>query len=134
MNKSIDELSVQFHGTTLSKLVEKHVRTIDEDLTLNAIRGTFDEFPPQMRPTINSYTEKYVPEWWINEKVIFGDLGAVLQMTITDLKEWAKENHYEFSEYELFNIFNIMVMKVARFAHESKSFRKALGVKKGVFS
>ena len=134
MNTSIDELSGQFHGTTLPKLVEKHVRTHDEDLLLNAIKQTFDEFPPQMRPTINSYTEDYVSVCWFNKKAMSLDLGALLLGTIVDLKEWAKENDHSFSEKELFDIFNIMVMKVARFAHESKSFRKDIGIKKGVFS
>ena len=134
MNININELSQQFQGATLPSLVEKHVRTHDEDLLLNAIRQTFDEFPPQMRSTINSYTEEYVTEWWFNEKAMSLDLGALLLGTIVDLMEWANENDHTFSEKELFDIFNIMVMKVARFAHESKSFRKALGVKKGVFS
>ena len=131
--KSLETLAQQYRGTTLPKLVEKQIRSFGEEDLLAAIRGTFHNFPAQLREPLDSFTEEYLRNWF-SPHILTTDLSELFSSAIKDVESVAKECAVTLSEEMVFDIFNIMVMKLSYFASSRREFRKQLGIKKGWFS
>lgn len=130
---NLKELEQQYHGTTLPKLIEKQIRSLKKEVLLKAIRGTFNEFDLQLRPQLDTFTEEYL-ENWFSSNIINTDLGEVFSVTIKDIKSMASQFDFQLNDDRVFDLFNIMVMKLSYFAHSDPTFRKMLGIKKSWFS
>jgi len=127
------ELEDQYHGSTLAKLVKHHMKNQSEEDIVSAVRGTYGRFTEDLRPIIDDFTEKYL-ELWFDVSIYSQDLGTIFSKTLLDINAWGKESRYALTEEDAFNIFNIMVLKIAHYAHSRSEFRKKIGAKKGIFS
>jgi len=130
---NLKELEQQYHGVTLPRLVEKQIKSLKEDVLLQAIRRTFDNFAVELRPHLHEFTEAYL-EKWFDPTILTADLGEVFSDTVRDIKHMASEAGLPLDDERVFDLFNIMVMKLAYFAHSRPAFRKQFGIKKGWFS
>ena len=129
----LDEIEDQYRGFTLPKLVEKQLRSLKESVLLEAIRGTYANFPVGVRPLIDSYTQAYLQKWF-GPHILQTDLGEVFRTTISDIKTMAVGEGIALDDEQVFDVFNLMVMRLAAFAHSKPELRKQLGIKKGWFS
>lgn len=127
------EIEQQYRGTTLPLLVEKQIKSLKEPVLLEAIQGTYAKFPVGFRPLIDAYTQGYLQKWF-GPHILTVDLGELLRTTVVDIKAMAVEEGMSLNDEQMFDIFNIMVMRLAAFAHSKPAFRKQLGIKKGWFS
>ena len=129
----LDEIEDQYRGSTLPKLVEKQLRSLKESVLLEAIQGTYANFPVGVRPLIDSYTQAYLQKWF-GPHILQTDLGEVFRTTIGDIKAMAVGEGIALGDEQVFDVFNLMVMRLAAFAHSKPELRKQLGIKKGWFS
>lgn len=129
----LDEQERQYRGATLPKLVEKQLRSLKEPVLLGAIHGTYENFPVGFRPLIDSYTQAYLQKWF-GPHIVQTDLGEVFRTTIGDIKAMAASEGMALSDEQVFDVFNLMVMRLTAFAHSKPALRKQLGIKKGWFS
>jgi hypothetical protein len=130
---NLQELVQQYHGTTLPKLVEKQVNSLKQETLVQAVRGTFDNFPAELRPQLDAFTQDYLQHWF-GPHILTADLGDIFIDTVKDIKSMANEAGISLDDERVFDLFNIMVMKVSHFAHSRRAFRKDLGIKKRWFS
>ena len=130
---NLEELSRQYRGAKLPQLIEKQIKSLDEPTLLKAIQGTWANFSPELGPQIDSYTMNYVKNWF-GPHVVTADLGELFDEAVKDIKNMAAERGVSLSDERVFDIFNLMVMRLSYFAHTKPDFRKMLGVKKGWFS
>lgn len=100
---------------------------------LEAIQGTYANFPVGLRPLIDAYTQAYLQKWF-GPHILHTDLGELFRVTIADIKAMANGEGIELSDEQLFDVFNLMVMRLTAFAHSKPELRKLLGIKKGWFS
>ena len=128
-----DELEEQYRGTTLPKLVEKQLRSLKEPVLLEAIQGTYENFPVGVGPLIDAYTQSYLRKWF-GPHLLQTDLGELFRTTIDDIKAMANGEGIALDDEQVFNVFNLMVMRLTAFAHSNPELRKQLGIKKGWFS
>ena len=129
----LDELEKQYSGTTLPNLVEKQLKSLKEPVLLEAIQGTYSNFPVGFRPLIDAYTQAYLQKWF-GPHIVRTDLGELFRVTIGDIKTMASSEGMELSDEQVFDVFNLMVMRLTAFAHSKQELRKQLGIKKGWFS
>lgn len=128
-----DELEEQYRGTTLPKLVETQLRSLKEPVLLEAIQGTYENFPVGVRPLIGAYTQTYLQKWF-EPHILQTDLGELFRTTIDDIKAMTVGEGIALRDEQLFDVFNLMVMRLTAFAHSNPELRKQLGIKKGWFS
>src|SRR6266404_1788138 len=121
------ELSQQYQGATLPQLVEKQIKSLNEATLLEAIQGTYENFPAEHRPTIDSYTMNYLKNWF-GPHIVTADLGAVFDEAVEDIKAMASENHIPLNDDLVFDVFNLTVMRLSHFAQSRPKFRKQLGI------
>ena len=107
----LQELVQQYHGTTLPKLIEKHVNSQSQNTLVQAVRGTFDNFPVDLRPQLDAFTLEYT-EHWFGPHILTADLGDIFTDTIKDIKSMATEAGISLDDERAFDLFNIMVMKL----------------------
>jgi hypothetical protein len=127
------ELVQQYRGTTLPKLVEKQIKSLNEETLVQAIRGTYEHFPIEFRPQVDAYTMDYL-KGWFGPPIITADLGEVFSVAVTDIRDMAAQAGVSLNDEQVFDMFNIMVMRLSHFAHTKPELRKRLGIKKGWFS
>lgn len=130
---NLQEIVQQYRGATLPKLVEKQVKSLDEDTLLQAIRGTYEHFPIEFRPQVDAYTLAYSQKWF-GPHILTADLGDIFSDTIQDIKGMATEAGVPLNDEQVFDMFNLIVMRLSFFAHSKPGLRKMLGIKKGWFS
>ena len=129
----LDELGQQWKGVSLPQLIQHQIKTLKEERLIDAIQGTYDNFPTEYRSIISDFTLAYAKKWF-SPAIKEIDLSDLLTQTINDIKDLARDKGFTLSDDQLFDVFNIMVMRVSHFAHSQPSFRKELGIKKGWFS
>lgn len=127
------EIVQQYRGTTLPKLVEKQIKSLNEDTLVQAIRGTYEHFPIGFRPRVDAYTMDYL-KGWFGPHIVTADLGEVFSVAVTDIRDMAAQAGVSLNDEQVFDMFNIMVMRLSHFAHTKPELRKMLGIKKGWFS
>lgn len=130
---NLQELGQQYHGTTLPKLVEKQIKSLDKDTLLRAIQSTYHHFPIEFRKQADAFTHDYVKNW-LAPHIVTSDLGDIFSDTIQDIKGMVTQTGVSLSDEQVFDVFNLIVMKVSYFAHIDPEFRKGWGIKKGWFS
>lgn len=130
---NLQELIRQYHGATLPKLVEKQIKTLNKDRLLEAIQGTYQHFPIEFRKQVDAFTHSYVKNW-LAPDIVTKDLGDILSDAIQDIKGMATQAGVSLNEEQVFDVFNLIVMKVSYFAHIDPDFRSGWGIKKGWFS
>lgn len=131
---NLSQLVQQYHGSTLPMLVQKQIRSMSEAILIQAVRGTFDNFPVEHRPLLDAFTQDYSSTKWFNPSIVTADLGDVFNQTIADIRTMSADNGLALDDDRVFDIFNIMVMKLSHFAYSRPDVRKLLGIKKGWFS
>jgi len=124
---NLNELVRQYQGNCLSNLIKKHLKTLDESTLLSAIRETFKNFPKELQEPLNAFTQEYPKAWLINDE-LNSDLGNLFTKTINDTRQMTIQKGFKFHDDRLFDIFNIMVMKLAHFAHSNSSFLAKLNI------
>ena len=62
----LQEIIQQYREATLPKLIEKQLKSLDEDTLLQAIRGTYEYFPIEFRPQVDAYTLAYSQKWLVH--------------------------------------------------------------------
>lgn len=127
------EITHQYRGTTLPRLVRKQIKSLDEETLLQAIRGTYENFPTEFRPQIDSYTLAY-PEKWFGPYILTADLSDIFSSAIQDIRAMVEKSGMSLNDDQIFDIFNLIVMRLSFFAHSKPGLRKMLGIKKGWFS
>ena len=131
---NLQDLVQQFRGTTLPKLVESQIKSLNEDALLHAIRGTYDHFPTEFRPQVDAFTLAYPGINWAGPHIAKTDLGDIFSDAIQAIKDMATQAGVSLNDEQVFDVFNLIVMRVSYFAHSNPDFRKSLGIKKGWFS
>ena len=127
------ELIQQYRGTTLPKLVEKQIKSLSEESLVQAIRGTYEHFPIAFRPQVDTYTMDYL-KGWLGPQIVAADLGEIFSIAVNDIKAMAADAGVSLNDEQVFDMFNIMVMRLSHFAHSKPELRKMLCIKKGWFS
>ena len=127
------ELTEQYRGATLPKLIETHVKSLSQESLVQAIRGTYEKLPITFRPQADAYTMAYLKNW-LGPHIVTADLADVFAAAVSDIKAAALEARVSLSDDQVLDVFNIMVMRMAHFAHSKPDLRKMLGIKKGWFS
>ena len=100
---------------------------------LEAIQGTYASFPVGIRPLIDAYTQAYLQKWF-SPHVVQADLSELFRVTIGDIKIMADGEGKKLNDDQVFDVFNLMVMRLTVFAHSKPELRRQLGIKKGRFS
>ena len=130
---NLKEITQQYRGATLPKLIEKQIKSLDEAALLQAIRGTYEHFPIEFRPQVDAYTLAYSQKWF-DPHILTADLGDIFSDTIQDIKGMTADAGVSLNDDQMFDMFNLIVMRVSFFAHTKPGLRKMLGIKKGWFS
>jgi hypothetical protein len=130
---NFQEIVQQYRGATLPKLIEQQIKSLDEETLLQAIRGTYEHFPIEFRPSVDTYTLAYL-EKWFDTYILTADLGDIFIETIQDIKDMAIAAGVPLNDEQVFDMFNLIVMRLSFFAHSKPQLRKILGIKKGWFS
>ena len=131
---NLQELVQQYRGATLPKLVEKQIKSLNEDTLLQAIQATYQHFPIEFRKQVDSFTLAYPGRNWAGPNIVTTDLGDIFSDAIQAIKDMATEAGVSLNDEQIFDVFNLIVMKVSHFAHIDPEFRKSWGIKKGWFS
>lgn len=71
---------------------------------------------------------------WFGPHIVTADLGEVFSVAVADIKDMASQAGVSLNDEHLFDMFNIMVMRLSHFAHTKPELCKMLGIKKGWFS
>ena len=129
----LEELKLQYRGAKLPQLIQQQIKSLDEATLLKAIQGTYENFSPALRPEIDSYTMNYLKNWF-GPRVVTADLGELFDEAVTDIRNMAAQRGVSLNDERVFDVFNLMVMRLSHFAHTRPEFRKQLGIKKGWFS
>ena len=127
------ELVRQFRGATLPKLVEKHIQSQSKYTLQQAIHGMIDHFPIEFRPQVAAYTLDYSMNWF-GAHFLTADLGDVFIDTTEDIKAMASKAGMSLNDDQVFDMFNLIVMRVSFLVYSESGLRKQLGIKKGWFS
>lgn len=130
---NLKEVTQQYRGATLPKLIEKQIKTLNEETLLQAIRGTYEHFPIEFRPQVDAYTLAYSQKWF-GPHILTTDLGDIFSDAVQDIMSMATEAGVSLNDDQVFDMFNLIVMRVSFFAHTKPGLRKRLGIKKGWFS
>jgi len=130
---NLQEIVQQYRGTTLPKLVEKQIKSLNEDTLLQAIQSTYHHFPIEFRKQVDAFTHAYVKNW-LAPHIVTTDLGDIFSDATPDIKSMATQSGVSLNDEQVFDVFNLIVMKVSHFAHIDPEFRKSWGIKKGWFS
>jgi hypothetical protein len=129
----IDQLESQYRGTTLPRLVESHIKKMDQPTRQIAIQAIYANFSHAVGPQVDAFALEY-PAKWFNEKLKTRDLGELFKEAIEDIQQKGKGANWGLSDELVFEIFNLMVLRLSYHAYENRGFRKTLGIKKGWFS
>ena len=127
------EIIRQYHGVTLPQLIEKHIKSMNEATLLKAIQGTYENFPIEFRAEVDNFTLAYAQNWFGNH-ILTADLGDIFSQAIQDINTMAAQAGVRLNNDQIFDMFNLIVMKISFFAHSKPELRKMLGIKKGWFS
>lgn len=130
---NLQEIVQQYRGTTLPKLIEKQIKSLNSDTLLKAIQSTYHHFPSDFRKQVDTFTHAYV-ENWLAPHIVTTDLGDIFTDATQDIKSMATQSGVSLNDEQVFDVFNLIVMKVSYFAHNDTEFRKSWGIKKGWFS
>ena len=131
---NLQEIVQQYRGATLPKLVESQIKSLNEDALLHAIRGTYDHFPIEFCPQVDAFTLAYPGMHWAGPHFATTDLGDIFSDAIQAIKGMATQAGVSLNDEQVFDVFNLIVMRVSYFAHSNPDFRKTLGIKKGWFA
>ena len=129
----LDELERQYRGVTLPKLVENQSKSMKESVLLEAIQGTYQSFPVGTAPLFDAYTLAYL-EKWFEPSISTADLGRIFRTKACDISERAASKGIFLSNEQVFDVFNLMVMRLTAIAHSQSDLSKQFGIKKGWFS
>lgn len=133
MSVNLLALSEKYKGGRLTLFTEGYIRKFNEKKILDSIGGCFDSLPTSLHKSIDTFTKQYVEDNWMQPDVVDADLGEVFDDAIESIKCFGEAYQHNFSDDEAFEVFQIMFCRFAHVAHQSKSFRKAIGIKKGFF-
>ena len=132
---NLQEIVHQYRGTTLPKLIEHQIKSMNEDVLLQAIRGTYNHFPTEFCPQVDAFTLAYPQNQnWFGSHILSADLGDIFSDAIQDIKVMATQAGVPLDDDQVFDMFNLIVMRISFFAHSKPDFRKMLGIKKSWFS
>src|SRR5688572_19112242 len=98
----VQALAHQFRGTSVAKLIEKHVRSSSEDQLLAAIAGTYAELPEQFRPAADSFSLDYAQQAWFGPQMTSADLSELFLAALRDGKSFAADQGVTLSEEQAF--------------------------------
>ena len=127
---NLQELVQQYRGATLPKLVEHQMKSLNEDTLMHAIQGTYRHFPIECRPQVDAFTLAYPGKNWAGPNIVTMDLGDIFSDAIQAIKGMATQAGVSLNDEQVFDVFNLIVMRVSYFAHSNPDFRKSLGIKK----
>jgi hypothetical protein len=100
-------------------LIEQQIKSLDEETLLQAIRGTYEHFPIEFRPSVDTYTLAYL-EKWFDTYILTADLGDIFIETIQDIKDMAIAAGVPLNDEQVFDMFNLIVMRLSL----SRSYEK----------
>jgi len=127
------EIIQQYRGATLPQLIEKQIKSLNESTLDKAIQGTYENFPVEFHPTVDAFTQSYIKNWF-GPHILTADLSDVFNQAIQDINTMAIQVGVQLNNDQLFDVFNLAVMRLSFFAHSKPELRKMLGIKKGWFS
>jgi len=135
ISMNLQEIVQQYRGTTLKKLIEHQIKSMNEGVLLQAIKGTYEHFPIEFCPQVDTFTLTYPRKKWSDSDIFHtADLGDIFSETIRDIKAMSAQAGVPLDDEHVFDMFNLIVMRISYFAHSHPDFRKKLGIKKGWFT
>lgn len=114
-------------------MIEKQIKSLNESTLDKAIQGTYENFPIEFRSTVDVFTQSYIKNWF-DPHILTADLSDVFSQAIQDINAMAIQVGVKLNNDQLFDVFNLAVMRLSFFAHSKPELRKMLGIKKGWFS
>ena len=131
---NLQELVQLYRGATLPKLVEHQMKSLNEDTLMHAIQATYRHFPIEHRPQVDAFTLAYPGRNWADLNIVTTDLSDIFSGAIQAIKGMATQAGVSLNDEQVFDVFNLIVMRVSYVAHTDPEFCRMLGIKKGWFS
>lgn len=116
-------------GVTLPQLIEKQIKSMNESILDKVIQGTYENLPVKFRQTAGTFTQSYIKNWF-GPHILNADLSDVFSQAIQDINTMATQIGVQLNNDQLFDVFNLAVMRLSFFAHSKPELRKMLGIKK----
>jgi hypothetical protein len=127
----LDSLRAQFHGRKFGELVLEHLKKLDLETTVQALRGITQELPAGAQPLLESWIDDINPSSHV-EQFWQQDCGMAFMSITTAATAKLRGAGIEPSSKNLFNMFQIIVLNFAYACHvhpQSKAFiQKAVGI------
>ena len=120
---SVDQLAKQFEGRKFGELVLHHIDKQSFKQIVLAIQGTIKSLPVQLRNEIEGLIDSANPmafekEFWSD------DCGKILRFITSMVEKQLQEKEVKFSEENVFDVFNIIVLNYAYSAHKDLRMKK----------
>ena len=120
---SVDQLAEQFGGRKFGELVLHHIDKQSFKQIVLAIQGTIKSLPVQLRNEIEGLIDSANPmafekEFWSD------DCGKILRFITSMVEKQLQEKEVKFSEENVFDVFNIIVLNYAYSAHKDLRMKK----------
>ena len=129
---SISELKSQFSGRKFGELVLHHVKTQSKGQIESAISSLYNQVHPELEDTTVKFLATVLEGFAQSEEFWKEDCGEALVLYVNSTKAEAKKFGIEVNDDYGFDIFNLMVLMLAKKAIEEPGFKRF--IKKSVKS
>lgn len=129
---SISDLKAQFTGRKFGELVLHHIKTQSQGQIESAISGLFDQVHPELEDTTVKFLATIMEGFAQSEMFWKEDCGNALELYVNSTKSEAKKFGIEVDDDYGYDIFNLIVLMLAKKAIEEPGFKKF--IKKSVKS
>lgn len=129
---NLNTMSKQYEGTTLGKLIRHHIdKKSTDDLGLAWV-VTIERFESALHDQIDRLTIN-LAEFVVANNLARNDLSQTFNGLIEIIKGQLSKNGIQLADDQLFDIFNIVVLRLAHSASTRPDLKKKLGIKDGWF-
>lgn len=90
---------------------------MSENVLIDAIQGAYPKFPEDFRPLVDAFTLEYPQQEWFGNQMLSGDLSDLFKKAIEDARTFGLTNGIALTDDQLFDVFNLAVMRMSVFAH-----------------
>ena len=128
----LKEIERQWQNTTLPKQIQFQIKKMNPEVMDAAIQGTYEKFPKNIIPNIEIFS-LYYPEKWFVDGIQSAKLSSLFADAIEDIRLYSGKENLEFNSDQIFDLFNLIVLRMSHAVRSNKNLQKALGVKLGWF-
>lgn len=131
---TLENAVARYKGGTLPKLVEMQIKKFNLRKTDDALHGAYYMLPEEQRDIVDRFAVEFVSNNWCGESVLSEDLAEVYEEAVDSINCFGEAYNWTFTDEECDHIFDFMVLRLCKFAHEDREFRSFLGIKRGWFT